>query len=150
MSFINNILAISSFFFIIPINVTFLKKKRGDCFLLTNVFIYSFLHHLTETNEVGHNLNGNREILYFNKYSFLFRYLDIFFSHFLFGYILYVYGVSYVFNFIINNKIIFILFLISFICDFVINNQPWLYLFLHLIWHLGISFILLKYYNSKY
>ena len=28
--------------------------------------------------------------------------------------------------------------------------HPWLYLFLHLIWHVGISFILLKYYNSKY
>ena len=146
---INNILALSTLSLLKPLNVTISKKKWNSCFLLISIITFSFLHHLTETNEVGHNLDGNEKLFFLNKYSFLFRYLDIFFSYILFGYMVYDSGISIVFSFIISNKIIFILFFINFICDFIISNQPWLYLFLHFIWHSGISFILLKYYQNK-
>ena len=149
MAYVNNILAMSTLIFILPIQVSILKKRWGDLFLLTNILIFSGLHHLVETNEAGHNLEGNPFLLLLSKYGHSFRYLDISFSYFLFGYIIYRNGFLFILSFLKIYKITFILFLINLTCDLIISNSPLLYLFLHLIWHFGITNILTKYYSMK-
>ena len=80
MSYINNILTISTLSFVVPLQITIIKKRWLDCLLLFNVLIFSSLHHLVETNEAGHNLEGNLGLFFLNKHSFTLRYLDILFS----------------------------------------------------------------------
>tara|TARA_B100000900_G_scaffold26573_1_gene20634 strand:- start:48 stop:497 length:450 start_codon:yes stop_codon:yes gene_type:complete len=149
MAYVNNILAMSTLIFILPIQVSILKKRWGDLFLLTNIFIFSVLHHLVETNEAGHNLEGNPYFFLLSKYSCSLRYLDISFSYLLFGYIIYMDGFLFILSFLKTYKITFILFLINLTCDLIISNSPLLYLFLHLIWHFGIANILTEYYGMK-
>lgn len=133
-----------------PIQITILKKKWFDYFLISNVFIFSLSHHLVETNEAGHNLDGNWHVTPLCECRcYYLRYLDMFFSYILFGYIIYRDSLLLLVSFLMTNKIIFVLFLINFICDFIICNSPNIYLCLHFIWHLGISSCLKKYYYMK-
>lgn len=150
MSYVNNILTISTLSFVAPIQKTILKKRWFDCFLLSNVLIFSLIHHLVETNEAGHNLEGNWHVTFLCKCRCHYlRYLDMFFSYTLFLYIIYKDSLFLVVSFLMTYKIVFLLFLINFICDFIICNSPNIYLCLHFIWHLGISTCLKKYYDMK-
>ena len=139
--YINYILSISNIFGFLPLSVS-LKKNRLISIFILFIILISSLHHLTETNEMGHSLEGIK--LYgLIQYGYEIRIIDIVIAYSFFVYLIIYFGIKKISIFIIKNRLFFPLpFLCSFICDYLISNKPDLYLFLHLFWHIGIYFII--------
>lgn len=142
--YINIILAFSNFIgiYIVYKNIKYRKKFVYNCFLIA-VICASFLHHLTETNQVNHKLRD--KIHWIDNYGDYLRYIDMILAYTFFVYIVWTIGVHDTIKFIKNNYIIlFIALLCSFLCDFIITDQKQMYLILHLTWHILIYFLLYK------
>lgn len=138
--FLNIILAFSN---IIGFYVVYLNNSNDKIFniILTCIIIASFIHHLTETNQVNHNLR--QKIYYIDNYGDELRYIDMIIAYSLFIYIIYRIGIKKLSLFVCDYKlIIFIAFLFNFLCDFVITDQKYIYLIFHLIWHVLIYYII--------
>lgn len=139
---INLILACSNLpgFYIIYKN-----KNKNITFniLILLITCTSFIHHLTETNQVNHALR--EKVLWIDNYGDLFRYADIGFAYTFVVCILSYIGFKKLKSFIINNVILISLALsCCFICDFIITDQKYVYLVFHFIWHILIYYILYK------
>lgn len=137
---INIILGISN---ILGIPAIIVSKNYIFTTLVGFTIIFSTLHHYTETNEVGHKLKGCTIPLLYNKGALL-RYLDISFAILTTLYIIYKLKLVNSLLFIKKYKYFFIVGLSSsFLCDFIVKDAKY-YLFLHLIWHIAIYYILYK------
>ena len=143
-SMINILLSLSNLLGICSIYNFILYNRYYLSFCLVNLISVSSLHHLVETNEVGHNLKGIK-IYNISRYGYMIRYLDIF-TACLFSIItLFTYNINCII-WLVNDQIILIIFSIicSFLCDFIIRNNPFLYFILHVSWHLGVYYIIYK------
>ena len=141
---INIILSLSNLLGIFPIYnlYTFKRYKLSYC-LLYLIFVSS-IHHLIETNEVGHNLHGIKIVMIY-KYGYLIRYLDILTACVFFLLVLYSYNIECIILVVNSQKKTVIFSIISsFLCDFVIRNRPLLYFILHGIWHSGVYYMIYK------
>ena len=142
MRYVNYILALSNL-----LGVFSLNKINTDTIArlyIISIITVSTIHHLTETNEVGHDLEGI-DFLYLKKYGSNIRILDIFIAYSFFIYLLFKININNIVFFVTNNnKIILFSFLFNLICDFILFKQPIMYLFCHLFWHIGIYFIIYK------
>lgn len=140
MVYENILLASSNILALIPIinSNNFIFKK-----LLLVLMFFSFLHHLTETNQVDHNLEGIY-VPFFSYYADILRYIDIFLAYLTFLFIIIEIGLINSFKFIYNN-LFFLLIAIycCYLCDYVIKESIY-YFYLHLLWHILIYYILYK------
>ena len=142
--YINSILACSNFvgLYIVYKNMKYENKLIYNIFLIA-VVCASFLHHLSETNQVNHNLQNTMYL--FDKYGDQLRYVDMFIAYSFFIYIVWKIGVHKTKQFIYTNyHILFVALSSSALCDFVITDQQMLYLIFHLIWHILIYYIIYK------
>ena len=140
---LNIILAMSNILGFIPL---FLIKKKCVYIsrLLLLLIVVSTTHHLLETNEMNHNLEGIHIPILYN-YGYYIRYMDISIAVSLFLYIVKFLGIYNTIHFInINIKILMLSCTASFLCDFIISNSPYMYFLLHMVWHIGIYYILYK------
>lgn len=104
----------------------------------------SSLHHLTETNQMGHSLEGI-DFYGLKQYGSEIRLLDVILAYSFFIYLTLHFGILNIISFIKKNSILLIFsLLLSFICDFLLYNRPNTYLILHLFWHIGIYFTIYK------
>jgi hypothetical protein len=136
----NIILSISNF---LGIPAILRSKNLVFSYLLTFTITFSSLHHLTETNEVGHNLSGTN-IPVIKIYGSILRYFDIFFAILVTLFIIHKLRLQ---KFIALVKIYFYPLITgltcSFCCDFIVKDEHY-YLILHSIWHIMIYYILYK------
>jgi len=149
MKIINWILAASNILGLAPLEFA-LKLRYDFDLILCFVMFSSGLHHLVETNQMGHDLEGVYiPILYENGTAL--RYIDMICAYSMFNYIVYVWGFENIIIFIENNYILVVCsFTSSFICDFIICESPYTYMFFHLIWHSGIYNILYLIFEQMY
>lgn len=137
---INIILGISN---ILGIPSVIVSKNFIFSILVGFTMTFSTLHHYTETNEVGHKLKGCTIPYIYNNGKIL-RYFDILFAILTTLYIIYKLKPINSLFFIKKYKYFFTIGLsCSFLCDFIVKDAKY-YLFLHLIWHISIYFILYK------
>ena len=141
-NYINYILSLSNILGFYALKCVIYRKKRISALFLFFVIFTSSIHHLTEKNEAGHSLDG----LYsdnLGKYSYELRILDIYIAHLFFIYLIRNIGLFNLLKFMSKYKLIIILsFLLNFVCDYLISNKPNIYCILHLLWHIGIYFII--------
>lgn len=143
MRYVNYILALSNLLGVFSLNKQINTDNVSRLYIIS-IIIVSTIHHLTETNEVGHDLEGI-DFLYLKKYGSTIRILDIFIAYSFFFYLLFKINLNNIVFFVTNNnRIILFSFLFNLICDFILFNQPIMYLFCHLFWHIGIYFIIYK------
>ena len=142
--FVNIILSISNLIGLLALYNFYINNNYLLTISLLSVITMSALHHLSETNEVGHNLPGlHIPMLY--KYSHVLRYIDICSACVFTISVIYSYGLSNIRRFSNNHlAIICLAFMCSFFCDFIIRKNPILYLIFHIIWHSGIYYIIYK------
>lgn len=117
-------------------------KKYILAAMLIELVIISSLHHLIETNEVGHKLTPvNISII--NKLGYQLRITDIISACLFTLLILYFYQMNTIYLFITNYASIFMLGITSsFLCDFVIKEDRIFYLFFHSVWHICVYYII--------
>jgi hypothetical protein len=89
MRYVNYILALSNLLGVFSLNKQINTDNVSRLYIIS-IIIVSTIHHLTETNEVGHDLEGI-DFLYLKKYGSTIRILDIFIAY------------SFFFLFIIQN-----------------------------------------------
>lgn len=125
--------------------VIYKNKSKNNAFngAILIIVCASSIHHLTETNQVYHELR--EKMHWIDDYGDLFRYADISFAYtfvvFTWSYI----GLKNLKRFICDNvTLISSALLCCFICDFIITNQKCAYLVFHFIWHILIYYILYK------
>ena len=150
MSLVPNIsLAFSNLAGIPSLRLSFKKNIPAyTCFILAAMSA-SFIHHLIETNEMGHTLPGVI-IPTLSKYGKESRYIDMIIAYSFFGYIVYRRGTLGTFRIITNNKFILSLSLsCSFSCDYLIFKRPRLYTAIHIPWHFGIYYIIYQVVDSE-
>jgi hypothetical protein len=145
MSTIPNItLAFSNLAGLSPLYRSFQKSNPVYTWFIAGVMSASFLHHLTETNEMGHMLRGVC-IPGISEYGKQIRHWDMATAYSFFGYIVWHKGVRNVYRLVVDNGIVLSLSLAcSFSCDYIIHSRPVLYTALHLPWHMGIYYIVYK------
>ena len=139
---INILLALSNMLGIFSIYNFYINGRYCLSVSLLFLIAISFIHHLLETNEVGHNLSGVR-ILIINNYGHLIRYIDILAACMFFLLVIYSYHINNILLLVKSQRsIVFYSIISSFLCDFIIRNNPILYFFLHGIWHLGVYYVI--------
>jgi len=143
MSIIPNIiLAFSNLAGLAPLYLSFKKKKPVYAWFIIAAMLASFLQHITETNEMGHMLPGVY-IPGLSKYGKQIRHLDMIVAYSFFGYIVWDKGIKNIYYLVTDNGVILSLSLVcSFSCDYIISRSPGLYTALHLLWHVGIYYII--------
>lgn len=141
---INIILAFSNLLGIKSVYILYKKNKKYLSILTFNLISVSFFHHLIETNEMNHNLDGVY-IPIISNYGKQIRFMDISLAILLVLNIVYTIKTYVLINYIIKNKFIFFSsILCSYCCDFIIVKKPFTYLLFHFYWHVFILYFLNK------